>query len=222
MGKEVSLGLLSSASGGRAAVALVIDGEIKESRLCGTGRRASEELLPTVDELLKDNDLIPSQITAIAASRGPGSFTGIRVGLATMMGLCRATKAQPKAYSTLWLMAFSAQKPGTIISLIPAGRGDIFVGTFEMTDGELTESKDPFILFKKEQGDFSFENATVIVEKGWEVPDNFGEYIEVGTEECARLAALMAGKSDGPTFPLEPLYLRRSWAEEAKESREQR
>ncbi len=221
MNKSVSLGLIASASGGRAAVALAIDGEIKASRLCGTGRRASEELLVTVDEMLETEHIKPTEVTHIAASRGPGSFTGIRVGLSAMLGLCRATSAQAKAYSTLWLMAKTISEDATIVALIPAGRGDIFVGTFEKCGTELKESKEAYILFKNEIEQFKLEGATLVVEEGWEPPAEFGEYKSVDSEECARQAAIIA-TNEKPEFPIEPLYLRRSWAEEVKLSRERK
>ena len=70
----------------------------------------SEMLTGYIEDLLKDSDILFSQLVAIAVSMGPGSFTGLRIGVATAKGLCYALKIPLISVSTLQAMAFGVAK----------------------------------------------------------------------------------------------------------------
>jgi len=65
------------------SVALGLNGEIDEERI--PGRKHAEKLIPVVDSMIKKAGIVPRDITAVAGGIGPGSFTGIRVGLSFAM-----------------------------------------------------------------------------------------------------------------------------------------
>lgn len=72
------------------SVALHADGILQASSYIYIKQSASSKLAVMVDEILKRCDLNPSQLSAIAVSEGPGSYTGLRIGVATAKGLCYA------------------------------------------------------------------------------------------------------------------------------------
>lgn len=83
------------------SVALHDDGIIKASSHLYISQSASSRLAVMVDELLKRCDLKPNQLDAVAVSEGPGSYTGLRIGVATAKGLCYALNIPLIAVNTL-------------------------------------------------------------------------------------------------------------------------
>jgi tRNA threonylcarbamoyladenosine biosynthesis protein TsaB len=93
-----------------------------------------------IDEMLKKNRLTPNQLDAVAVSIGPGSYTGLRVGLATAKGLCYTLKIPLIAISTLKMIAFAAKEEAAslICPMIDARRMEVFTAVY---DKELKEKK---------------------------------------------------------------------------------
>ncbi len=94
----------------------------------GRGSR-NEKLLPAIDWLLAENNVERGAIDLFAVTRGPGSFTGVRIGLATMQGLALALHKPVCAMSTYEAIAFGASGP--VIVADDAGRGEFYVSTFD-------------------------------------------------------------------------------------------
>ncbi len=94
------------------------------------GRGSSEHLMPTLRRLMESLAWRWAALDAIAVVQGPGSFTGVRVGLAAAKGLCEAGGAGLIAVSRLALVAAAAQQPGEIVALLDAGRGELFTGVY--------------------------------------------------------------------------------------------
>ena len=114
------------------AVAICGDGEEREIRLL-TGSSASEGLLPAISRLLPAGEL--SRIDRIAVTAGPGSFTGIRVGLATAWGLSRALRRPLEAVDSLEAVAESARATARIVwAVIPSERGQSYAARFDLSD----------------------------------------------------------------------------------------
>jgi tRNA threonylcarbamoyladenosine biosynthesis protein TsaB len=111
------------------SVALVSDGVlIGAMALEGRGSR-NEKLLPAIDWLLAENAVERGTIDLLAVTRGPGSFTGVRIGLATMQGLAMALRRPVCAMSTHEAIAFG--ETGRIAIADDAGRGELYVSVFE-------------------------------------------------------------------------------------------
>jgi tRNA threonylcarbamoyladenosine biosynthesis protein TsaB len=72
-----------------------------------------------------------------AVAVGPGSFTGLRIGLATVKAFATAMDRPAAGISTLAAIAHAACASGKIISLLPAGRGELFAQMFSISDGDL-------------------------------------------------------------------------------------
>lgn len=92
----------------------------------------SEKLLPLIDEVLKECNITIKDIDCIAATTGPGSFTGIRIGLATAKALAKVINANIFSIDSLSLLAKSAdtQNHKLIVSLIDAKNNRAYAGIY--------------------------------------------------------------------------------------------
>jgi tRNA threonylcarbamoyl adenosine modification protein YeaZ len=121
LGADTSLPLLS--------VALVRDGRtIGAVALEGKGSR-NEKLLPAVDWLLSESGVKRDAIDLFAVTRGPGSFTGVRIGLATVQGLALALGRPLCAMSTHEAIALGSGH-GSVAIADDAGRGEYYVSHY--------------------------------------------------------------------------------------------
>lgn len=100
-------------------------------RLSG-GKPRSTLLLAAVDLLMENSGLEPSAVSTVVVSRGPGSFTGIRAGLATASGLRSATGAAVIAYDSLTMLAARCSEEMTVWSAQPGRRGEVYARPFEV------------------------------------------------------------------------------------------
>lgn len=111
------------------SVALIADGTlIGAMALEGRGSR-NEKLLPAIDWLLAENAVERGAVDLFAVTRGPGSFTGVRIGLATMQGLAMALRKPVCAMSTHEAIAFG--EAGRVTVADDAGRGEFYVSVFD-------------------------------------------------------------------------------------------
>ena len=95
------------------------------------GRRSSAALLAMVDGVLRDAGLRPADLAGLLALRGPGSFTGLRVGLATVLGLHQALGLPATAVPTLETLAAVGPGDGsTVVAVVDALRGEWYAQRF--------------------------------------------------------------------------------------------
>ncbi|HVQ55050.1 MAG TPA: tRNA (adenosine(37)-N6)-threonylcarbamoyltransferase complex dimerization subunit type 1 TsaB [Thermoanaerobaculia bacterium] len=143
--------LVLDAASPQPAVALIARGRVYEQRLPGD-RRASEDLLPAVQRALADAGLTLSACERIAVCAGPGSFTGLRVGLATAWGLGRGLGIAVEPVSTLEAMAETARLDGAsrVVAVLDAGRGEAVCERFAL-EGDRARSLGPATLVRTEE-----------------------------------------------------------------------
>lgn len=125
--------LLINTCGAEGVVALAEDAAVLSVELL-PGRSASENLLPAVRRLMEALDWRVRDLAAIAVVVGPGSFTGVRVGLSAAKGLCEAGGVGMIAMSRLALVAAASEADGEALAVLDAGRGEYFCGVY--IDGE--------------------------------------------------------------------------------------
>lgn len=112
------------------------EGVLAEARVV-TSEGHSRWLLPAVDALLQGVGLEPGHVDLFAVTTGPGSFTGLRVGLGTVQGLALASGRPCVGLPTLDVLAESAAgSSGTIVALIDAFRSEVYSGVYD-TAGRL-------------------------------------------------------------------------------------
>jgi len=96
------------------------------------GGAFSAQLVPQIAALLEKHGYRKSDLAAFAVVSGPGSFTGLRVGLAAIKALAEALQKPIAAISLLEAVAWSSKARGRVLGALDAGRGDVYVGDYEL------------------------------------------------------------------------------------------
>ncbi len=188
----------------------------------------SERLLPQIDFGLQNCNLQISEVDAVAIANGPGSFTGIRIGLATAKGICVANKIPLIPFNTLELLAHNLTgTKRSILSIIDAKMGEIYAALYS------NEHKEIIVPQNAKPAEFlhKIEEPVIIIGDG--VEKYFTEIMDSGIDfqvafqhQNIPLASTMISiilKNAVPEYDseiisnLEPYYLRKSQAEIAKE-----
>ena len=177
-----------------ATSALVDDGEVLGER---TSRAVT--LLEDVDALLRQGGAHPHDLGALVVGIGPGSFTGVRIGLAAARGLALALDLQGAGVSTL--DALVAGAPGST-PVVDARRREVFtlVGGVPTVLAPADLNVEPGAIYV---GDGALRYREVIEERGGEVPPDADERHRPRARFHAQLA-----HDFGPVDEIEPLYLR--------------
>lgn len=113
------------------SVAILDDDKLIDKNELDDGRTHSENLMPLLDELLKRNSLVPQDIELIACCVGPGSFTGIRIGVATIKPIAEVLNIHVATVMSLEALARNVENKSTIVSLIDARNNQVYCGIFD-------------------------------------------------------------------------------------------
>lgn len=227
----LTLGVETSGTAG--AVALRRGGQTVEAvALQQPGRRHAQTLISEVDALLRRAGHTAQQLDAIAVSIGPGSFTGLRVGVVFAKTLAYATGCRLTAVDSFRAIAAACPTDVSEVFVVSdAQRGDLFVGRFVLGDslagpqrqGEIViESLDPFCERFRELA-VSRTDLAVTGPAAGTLPVLPSAALRILPEELRQPRAefvaelgeqqVLAGQLSDP-WQLEPFYLRRSAAEE--------
>jgi tRNA threonylcarbamoyladenosine biosynthesis protein TsaB len=120
-------------------VALARGGELLFSVSGDAAASHSTDLLESVEIGLQRAGQKLSDVELFAAARGPGSFTGLRIGLATIKSFAMCAGKSCVGVSTLAAIAHAAGESDNTIALLPAGRGEVFAQSFSVRDGQARE-----------------------------------------------------------------------------------
>jgi len=193
-----------------AGIALGIGADVR-SRVWHAGRTQTTSVLPGIDELCREARIEPTGITAVAVATGPGTFTGLRVGMSLAKGIVMARGVPIVGIPTLAITAAAVPDVEGLVAVLPAGRGRVVWQRFGPEGHEaprnttLDEMIDalqemPDVLVIGELGDAQQERvATVHSRARWE-PRDPAVLLRLARERLAR------GESDDPVT-LEPTYL---------------
>ena len=119
-----------------ASAALVRDGKLLAQSLQVSALTHSRTLLPMAEDLLKNTGVALSDVDVIAVAHGPGSFTGIRIGVSTVKGLCWGAEKPCIGVSTLEAMAWHALAVGGLVCpVMDARRAQVYNALFRIEDG---------------------------------------------------------------------------------------
>ena len=130
------LTLAFESSAKAASVALCEDGRLISQVIQCSGLTHSRTLLPMAEDLLKNAEMEMKQIDCFAVAQGPGSFTGIRIGIATVKGLAWAAEKPCIGVSTLAAMAWNGVAAGGLIcAVMDARRSEVYNALFRIEDG---------------------------------------------------------------------------------------
>jgi tRNA threonylcarbamoyladenosine biosynthesis protein TsaB len=123
--------LLIHTAGIEGTVALASGSEVIATAVL-PGRSSSERLVPEVRRIMEAAGWSLSELAAVVVVHGPGSFTGVRVGISAAKGLCEAGDVAVIAVSRLALLAAAIQtETGVVHAVLDAGGGQFFYGSYE-------------------------------------------------------------------------------------------
>jgi tRNA threonylcarbamoyladenosine biosynthesis protein TsaB len=128
----------------RRSVALVRRGRVLAESSSGLREGGSANLLADIDRVLAAAGVRLGEVGLYAAAVGPGSFTGLRSGLATVKGLALTTRRPAVGVQTLHALAYCVRPAARVVSLIPAGRGEVFAQMLSVSaEGAVIELESP-------------------------------------------------------------------------------
>ncbi len=101
----------------------------------------AERLHVYIDEVLKSANIEPNQLDAIAISKGPGSYTGLRIGVSAAKGLCFALEKKLISISTLEALAHQVKiNDGVIVAMLDARRMEVYAAVFDSKYNQIRET----------------------------------------------------------------------------------
>ena len=219
-----------------SGVALATESSLLAEWKLETAKTHSELLLPHVEMLLQAAQVEKQELKAVAVSLGPGSFTGLRIGLATAKALAYALRIPLIGVPTLEALAYNCPVPGVLLSpFLDAQKGNVYQGRYHIENGRVVEVQPPRVV--------AFQKALEELVADGELAMALGEGVawlqqpeykalqealvptplSVAMPRAASVAALawqrlQQGDSD-EAMTLEPMYIRRSEAEVLWEKR---
>jgi tRNA threonylcarbamoyladenosine biosynthesis protein TsaB len=136
--------ILAIETGTRAGSVAIARGErILASRTGDASSSHSQDLIENIDAVLKEAGAELSAVDLFAAAIGPGSFTGLRIGLATVMSLAVSLDRRCVGVSTLRAISHAAGASERTVALLPAGRGEVFAQMFAVGDDVVEPLDEP-------------------------------------------------------------------------------
>lgn len=206
-------------------VALLEDDNIIDEINLDNGQTHSENLMPIIDKILSKNNVKLSEINLIGCCVGPGSFTGIRIGVATVKALAEVNNIPIASITSLEILAKLDNSEKTKVSIIDARNNQVYCGIFdasynkkqEYIAGDILEVID--ILKKYDNliciGDGALLHKEIISEN-----IKNAEFCEYNTQKAALAGRLAYSKFLNNNLEnadtITPLYLRKSQAERMK------
>lgn len=217
-------------SGRVGSVALAKDGGVViAERSYPHGLQHASALVPMVDQLCREYALTPADLSEIYVSIGPGSFTGLRVGVTLAKSLAFATGAQLVAVPSVRVLAENAPADATQVAIVlDAKRGQIFTATFDRSSNGAWVERQPARVDRLSDVIFNASRPLHLLGEG--IPYHRGsipidDEIFVTPESMwlprasvvARLGAAMASRGEFTNaFEIRPAYVRLPEAEEKR------
>lgn len=217
------------------SASIIEDGKIIASSFVNVKLTHSQTLMPMVENILKSSMLNIADIDAFAVSHGPGSFTGIRIGISAVKGLAAPTKKTCVGVSTLRAMAENYKNTDCVVCAVMDARcNQVYNALFEIKNGEILRlCEDRALLceeLKQEISEIKSDNIIIVGDgtdvffpyvcdfenvKKSDINHRYQNAIGVG------FAANEEIKSGNTSFPSEllPVYLRLPQAERELKSK---
>ena len=224
--------ILAFESSARAAsVALVEDGRLISQYSQCSGLTHSRTLLPMAEDMLKNAELTLDKVDLFAVAHGPGSFTGIRIGVSTVKGLAWAADKPCVGVSTLEAMAWHGLAAGGLVCpVMDARRSQVYNALFRIENGRpvrLCEDR-PIALSQLAEELRDLNAPAFLIGDGAELAEKYlreqGLACTVAPENLRwqsawGVAMAAMDKTPGNADALLPVYLRLSQAERERQER---
>ena len=214
-----------------ASVALVEDGRLLSQYSQCSGLTHSRTLLPMAEDMLKNAELSLDKVDLFAVAHGPGSFTGIRIGVSTVKGLAWAADKPCVGVSTLEAMAWHGLAAGGLVCpVMDARRSQVYNALFQVENGRpvrLCEDR-PIALSQLAEELRTLNAPAFLIGDGAELAE---KYLREQAIPCTvapenlrwqsawGVAMAAMDKTPGNADALLPVYLRLSQAERERQER---
>ncbi|WP_223703366.1 tRNA (adenosine(37)-N6)-threonylcarbamoyltransferase complex dimerization subunit type 1 TsaB [Sutcliffiella deserti] len=144
-------------------VAIVEEGKVIGELVTNLQKNHSVRAMPAIEQLLRDCEVQPNELTHIVVGKGPGSYTGVRIGVTLAKTLAWALNLPLAGVSSLELLAANGRYfPGSVCSIVDARRGQVYTGLYKWENQRVvTEIEDINILLT--------DWLTMLKEKGKDV-----------------------------------------------------
>ena len=123
-------------------IAILEDSILLKEHTQDSGLTHSETLIPRIKEMFEELNLALNDIDLIVCDKGPGSFTGIRIGVATAKAFSDSLEIESIGISSLESLVYNVKEDGLICSLIDARNENVYVSIFERVNGTYILKKD--------------------------------------------------------------------------------
>ena len=211
-----------------ASVCVLEDNEIVVETTVRTGRGHASKLLPSIESALEEAAVSLADLSLLVVPTGPGSFTGIRIGLSTVKALAWSSGTPAVGISSLEALAAGVGPASSLIaSVIDARKGEVFTALYRPVAGGGLESIGNALVAKPERALVEIDalaagEPVVFVGNGLsEYPEWFGGcarvapfFDRVRAAPLGHLGLRAYRKNGAQSLPeIQPIYLRRSDAE---------
>ena len=208
-------------------VALTRDEEILVEQILPPGREHLENIANLIADVMKRGHLPLGAVDGLSVAIGPGSFSGIRIGMAAAKGIALALGKPVVGVSSLEVFAWQALKAGeTGTAVIDARREEVYVATYQRSPGTLISLDHPSLIRAERFGAYARRFPQPLVLAGDPVVDRLAATsapiarsmpLVPSPAACAARAGAHFAKAAGKSIhALLPMYIRRSDAEEKR------
>lgn len=212
-----------------ASVAIGDDGILMGEYVIRNQRKHSQNIMVMTERLFDDLGIDISQIDVFAVTSGPGSFTGLRIGITTVRTLAQAMRKPVAAVNTLETLAYNfSLSEKIIVPMLDARRDEVFCAAYEFADGKAVEVMPPCVMTIGELKE-KFDNKPVIVTGDGaiihknELDGFLTAPVNLSETRASSLLAAAYNKAEKDELcgynNVLPLYLRKSQAEREYERR---
>ena len=216
-----------------ASVAITEDEKLICEITVNTKKTHSQTLMPMIDSALKQSELEIKDVDLVVAANGPGSFTGLRIGVSAVKGIAHALDIPVVGVSILEAMAYNLPFCEYLISpIMDARRDQVYNAVYKWENEEISEVRAPRALSIEELTDELLKNDKKVVFLGDGVKvhkeyikDKMGEKalfapVSALEQRASGLATAAKNKKAVSCYELSPIYLRKPQAERELEEKE--
>ncbi|MCI9039681.1 MAG: tRNA (adenosine(37)-N6)-threonylcarbamoyltransferase complex dimerization subunit type 1 TsaB [Clostridia bacterium] len=242
--------ILTIDTSSKNAIVVITENEEKIVELNNEEEKThSQKLMPMIEEAFQKSKLCLDDIELIVCCLGPGSFTGVRIGIATAKAFADSKNIPVVGVNALEGLAYNIEEEGYICSFIDAGHGNTYAGFFEIEKNRELQQDLTFLSLTDENGKITEKKLIAFLEKNTKeenkpiyfIGDSINSYAEEfeklknqndyeKVDQKSSLGITLAkigytkyknGKS-GNSSILSPIYLRKSQAELALEEKKEK
>lgn len=221
------------------SVAILEDRNVIKEISNEDGNTHSIKLMPQIEQIFKETNLSLRDIELLVCDKGPGSFTGIRIGISAIKAFCDVTQIKSLGIPSLMALAYNVDFEGYICSLIDAKNNNVYYSLFEHSKNKYTQignylfdniSNITEILKNCNKPIFFVGNGSIVYKDVLEsnlyknaIFANNETYNKLNATNVAKAAfdAFCSGEYTDEKYSLSPLYLRKSSAQIQLEEKQQ-